>query len=104
MLTPDDDARLRDELCLILLEATSGVEALARVRREIRDRTPVYDVAPDPYLIRSGRIQPRDLLVTCAGPRCRQRFATSSPQALYCSERCRFQARGLRQLARDGAA
>lgn len=46
MLSPSEEAALRDELCVTLLEATSHPDALSRARREERGGISAYDAAP----------------------------------------------------------
>lgn len=91
MITPEAEARLRDEMTIRLMEATSPTSALARARSAERCGEPAYDVAPDPYLIRGGRIQPRDVMIACGNPRCSAVFASSAANAKFCSDRCRIQ-------------
>ena len=46
MLSPTEEALLRDEMCVTLLEATSHPDALSRARREARAGINAYDEAP----------------------------------------------------------
>ena len=45
-MTPAAEHRLRDDLTVVLCEATSGVAANALLRAEVRDGRPVYDPVP----------------------------------------------------------
>jgi len=45
-LSPSEEAVLRDEMTVTLLEATSHPEALSRARREERAGIPAYDPTP----------------------------------------------------------
>lgn len=45
-MTAEAEHRLRDDLTVVLLEATSSVAANALLRAEVRDGRPVYDPVP----------------------------------------------------------
>jgi hypothetical protein len=84
VLTPEDEARWRDQWTVLLLEATSDPDALRRVRREASEGRPAYDDVADPY---PSCIQPRDLIAAC--PRCARRFVNSGQGGkVYCSKAC----------------
>lgn len=104
MLSPSEEARLRDQMCITLLEATSPTAALARARSAERCGEPAYDPAPDPYLIRDGRIQPRDVLIACGNPACSAVFASAAANARFCSDRCRIRYHNPFAYARRKAA
>lgn len=88
MLAPRDLDALLDRMTIELLEATSTVEVLARVRREERDGVPAYDACPRTGVWRG--LQPRDLVMTCAAPGCTNRYVWKARTAvrLYCSSLC----------------
>lgn len=86
MLSPKDEAQLRDDLCVILLEATTPLAVMIRVRGEERMRTPVYD--PNPVTV-PRRLQP------CICPVCGEAFlpGRNGPLPVYCGTRCWKRAR-----------
>lgn len=90
MLTPREEACLRDRMTVELCEATSPLAVLVRLRAEERERRPVYDPCPDLVTGRADAIQPRDLVLACAS--CGDRFVARHTAATYCSDRCRQRA------------
>lgn len=101
MLTPAEEAALRDAMCIQLLEATSDPAALTRARREERERVPAYDVVPDPFLGRAQTIQPRDLIGVCA--RCGAWFVSPQGNRRTCSDACRSTLSARRRRAEAAA-
>lgn len=97
MLTPREEATLRDAMCVQLLEATSDPAALTRVRRETRENVPAYDPDPDPAF-RHLVIQPRDRIGRCAV--CGDWIVVAHAPRVYCSEHCRQRARRRRRAER----
>jgi hypothetical protein len=100
VLTPRDEAALRDALCVVLLAATSGVVALGLARRDEQDGRPVYDPDPDRAPARRALIQPRDRVLVC--PTCGAQFLAWQHRR-FCSNRCRYRAhsRTTRSLVRQ---
>lgn len=97
MLTPAEEASLRDAMCIQLLEATSDPAALTRARREERENVPAYDDRVVDFGVRSGLIQPRDLILACAC--CGEWFVARLDHGRFCSDRCRVRAATLRRRA-----
>lgn len=97
MLTPAEEAALRDAMCIQLLEATSSPAAYTRARREEREGVPAYDVASDPFPGRRIAIQPRDRIGACAS--CGEWFVDPKWQRRFCSDRCRARAAAQRRRA-----
>jgi endogenous inhibitor of DNA gyrase (YacG/DUF329 family) len=86
-MRPADLDRLKDEMCIRLLEATSSDTALQRARLEIDVGYPVYD--PDPTSNVRG-LQPRDLLKRCGSCGCLIVVVGTGAEKRFCSARCRL--------------
>lgn len=99
----EDVDRLRDRMCVELLEATSSSTALQRYRLELAHGYPAYDPDPQSNL---RHLQPRDVIKRCAV--CARLFLqnqqTAGPkEKRYCSVRCRLVAQQRAHRARRAA-
>jgi len=84
-MRPADLDRLKDEMTVKLLEATSSDTALQRARLEIAIDYPVYDPDPASNL---RHVAPRDLIKRCACGRLFVEYGTGGPEKVYCSKNC----------------